>query len=255
MNTMAEVEDVEGNQREGRSPAYPYLSLEKAIDLAKILWGKIKQHDARLVTIAKVWELGEKSSGFRQSVAALKQFGFIEYIGIGEDRRVKLTELATRIILDERPNSLDRDTLLKRAALLPKIHTTLWEKWGMTLPPDVEIEAELTLDQGFSKAGARGLISEYKKTMVLSGLIPLDIMPVEEPDKVEPPASQTQSGTPKIASLAARGSQQPSIEERIVFKPGQEIALRFASEPDAYTYKSLIAYLEFRLKQIEKSDE
>jgi hypothetical protein len=31
--------------------------------------------------------------------------------------------------------------------------------------------------------------------------------------------------------------------------------MRFASEPDAYTYKSLIAYLEFRLKQIENNQE
>jgi hypothetical protein len=31
--------------------------------------------------------------------------------------------------------------------------------------------------------------------------------------------------------------------------------MRFASEPDAYTYKSLIAYLEFRLKQIENNNE
>jgi hypothetical protein len=39
------------------------------------------------------------------------------------------------------------------------------------------------------------------------------------------------------------------------FKPGQEISMRFASEPDAYTYISLIAYLEFRLKQIENNKE
>jgi hypothetical protein len=67
--------------------------------------------------------------------------------------------------------------------------------------------------------------------------------------------STTQGAKSKIAPLPPRVSQQPVIEERIVFKPRQEISTRFASEPDAYTYKSLIACLEFRLKQIENSKE
>jgi hypothetical protein len=36
---------------------------------------------------------------------------------------------------------------------------------------------------------------------------------------------------------------------------GQENVMRFAAEPDAYTYKSLIAYLGFRLKQKEENNE
>jgi hypothetical protein len=71
---------------------------------------------------------------------------------------------------------------------------------------------------------------------------------------LETPSSQTQTGSSKVTPLATR-ALQPAIEERIVFKPGQEISMRFASEPDAYTYKSLIAYLEFRLKQIENNNE
>jgi hypothetical protein len=63
-----------------------------------------------------------------------------------------------------------------------------------------------------------------------------------------------QLGTHRCSPSGQVG-QIVAIEERIVFKPGQEIAMRFATEPDAYTYKSLIAYLQFRLKQIEQSDE
>jgi len=253
MNPETQLEGA--STREGRSPNYPYIPLNEAIARAAKLRKGITKNEARIATAGDVWKLGNKSSGLRSIIAALKHFGFIDYIGSGTERKIKLTDAAHRIILDDRPDSPERNALIQKAALLPKAHALLWEKWKAELPPDVEIIAQLTLDEGFSQSGAAELLAEYKKTLEFAKLTGSVNMSDEDSDKVETSSSQTQSGNPKVTPLAPRSSQQAAIEERIVFKPGQEISLRFASEPDAYTYKSLIAYLGFRLKQIEQSDE
>lgn len=255
MADVAAVEELdETTARDGRSPAYPYIPLKQAIDRALALRGAVKQGDARIATAGSVWKLGPKSSGLRSTIAALKQFGLIQYIGTGAERKLKLTDDANRLYLDPRPNSPDREAIIVKLAKLPKPHATFWEKWGPDLPPDVEILAELKLELGFSESGASEFLAEYKATLEFAKLIGSDSMPGEESDKLETPSSQMQTAGSKVTPLALR-SQQSAIEERIVFKPGQEIVMRFAAEPDAYTYKSLIAYLEFRLKQKEENDE
>jgi len=254
MADIAEVEQLDSS-REGRSPGFPFIPLRRALERAKALRQKAKGNEARTVTAASAWEYGIKSSGLRQTIAALKHFGLIDYIGTGAERKIKLTEMANRIVLDERADSPERDALIKKAALTPKIFAELWEHWHGELPDDVEIRAELTLDRGFSQSGAAEAVMVFKQSLAFAKLISEDEMPEQESDILETQTSHAQSGNPKVAPLVPRASQQPTIEERIVFKPGQEISLRFASEPDAYTYKSLIAYLDFRLKQIEKSDK
>ena len=257
MNDLAEDEGREDDlsAREGRSPGYPFIPLNQALERARALRAGAKGNDVRVATAGTIWELGAKSSALRQTIAALKHFGLVEYIGTTADRKIKLTETASRIVLDERPGSVDRDTLIKKAALTPKIHAELWEKWGTNLPPDVEMQTELILERKFSKTGAADAIAVYKATLIFANLIIVGMMPDGESDKLERSTSQTQSGNPRVAPLVPRTSQQAAIEERIVFKPGQEIVMRFAAEPDVYTYKSLIAYLEFRLKQKETSDD
>lgn len=251
MADIAEAESLDSS-REGRSPGFPFIPLRQALERAKALRKSVKGNEARVVTAASAWNYGIKSSGLRQTIAALKHFGLIDYIGSGADRKIKLSDMANRIILDDRPESPERDALVKKAALTPKIHAELWEHWKGELLPDVEIRAELTLERGFSQSGAAEAVSVFKQSLAFAKLIGEDEMPEEESDILETQTSQ--GAKPKLAPLPPRASQ-PVIEERIVFKPGQEISMRFASEPDAYTYKSLIAYLEFRLKQIEKNDE
>lgn len=42
--------------------------------------------------------------------------------GTGEKRKVKLTSSALKILLDSRPESVEKSSLIKQAALSPKIH-------------------------------------------------------------------------------------------------------------------------------------
>jgi hypothetical protein len=255
MNDAAQPDEQNDlTTREGRSPGYPYIPLKQALARAKALRKAITKNDARIATAGNVWKLGVKSSGLRQTVAALKQFGLIEYIGSAEDRKVKLTASANRIILDERPDSPERDALIQKVALLPKVHAELWEKWGKDLPPDIEIVTELTLERGFSQSGANEFVTEYKETLAFANLVDVDKMPDMQSDISDRSGSPEQGERSKVNALhALRNPASSIIEERIVYKPGQDIFLRFTSEPDVEIYDFLKDYLEFRLSRLKKS--
>jgi hypothetical protein len=252
MADVAAVEEQdETTARDGRSPAYPYIPLKQAIDRALALRGAVKQGEARIATAGSVWKLGPKSSGLRSTLAALKQFGLIQYIGSGAERKIKMTEDTNRLYLDTRPNSPDRDAIIIKLAKLPKAHAAFWEKWGADLPPDVEILAELKLELGFSESGASEFLAEYKATLEFAKLIGSGSMPDEESGKLDTPSSQTPERA-KVTTIQGQRQTAGAISERIVYKPGQDISVGFSTEPDVAMYEFLKDYLDFRITQMKK---
>jgi hypothetical protein len=180
VTTMAEVEDKKAVA--GRSAAYPFIPLDKALARAEVLRKAVGKNDTRVVSAMSHWGYGEKSSGGIQTAAALKQFGLVEDSGAGKDRRLKLTDLAMRILLDQRPDSQDRKQLVQRAALLPKMHQELWERWGRDLPVNAELRHYLLLDRNFNENGADDLIKEYRVTISYAGLLDSDSIPPNSED-------------------------------------------------------------------------
>src|SRR5689334_2255157 len=92
-------------EKKHRSPAYPFIPLQKAVERAATLYERNKRHSTPLAVAAGLWGYKEKSSGGLQTVSALKQFGLLLDEGSGDKRHVRLTELAFRILLDEVPDS------------------------------------------------------------------------------------------------------------------------------------------------------
>src|SRR4051812_3080119 len=95
-----EITDDRGRDR---SPSFPYISLEPAITRAKVFEAQYRKFSARMANAAEVWSLSAKSSSMLQTVAALKAFGLMKDSGSGADRKIELTDLALRILKDERP--------------------------------------------------------------------------------------------------------------------------------------------------------
>ena len=163
-----------------RSAAYPSLPLSKAIERAASLYGKALHHSVPISVAASAWEYAEKSSGLFATVAALKQFGLLSDDGSGEKRRIKLTESAMRIVRDPDPTSEKRKSAIRNAALAPKIHSVLWEKYGaagVTGAMDVVLKSYLTLDRSddgeapYSDSSAEDLIAQYRSTVTFAGLM------------------------------------------------------------------------------------
>jgi hypothetical protein len=128
----------------------------------------------------KTWQLGVKSSSARETMSALNQFGLVDYEGRGPGRKVKLSDLAQKILLDVRPVSPERDGFIRTAALNPKIHADLWAEYGKDLPPDdYAIITFLARDKDYNEKAARDLTAEYRDTLLFAKLGEPGIIPPE----------------------------------------------------------------------------
>jgi hypothetical protein len=153
-----------------RSPAYPFISLGKALERAREFYTAQRQHAAPIVVAAQCWKFAVKSSGGLQTAAALKQYGLMKEAENTPTRQVLLTDLALRIIRDERESSLERGKAIQMAALMPKIHNELWAKWGSELPAEATVKYFLVQEKGYYEGSTDDLIKTYKDTIVFAKL-------------------------------------------------------------------------------------
>jgi hypothetical protein len=180
----------------GRSPGYPFISLEKAVTRARELKEAEGFYAVPIASAYKAWGISEKSSTSPLVVAALKHFGLLEYAGSGAARQCKLTDRAKRILQDVRPDSKDRAQLIRDAALTPAAHQDVLKKYPNGLPSDATLQTYLVLDRGFNETGAKSLIAELRDTLAfakvdLSGNIP---MPAASVDGEEDPPQKIEVG-------------------------------------------------------------
>ncbi|MEA2601601.1 MAG: hypothetical protein QOF89_2593 [Acidobacteriota bacterium] len=148
------------SRRKVRSPSFPFIGLREALERARAFYEAEQRNAARPETAAAHWGYSPKSSGGKQTTAALRAFGLLE-----GDTLVKLSGRALRILLDEREGSEDRDRLLKQAALLPPLHSRLWERYGPELPSAQTLRLSLILDEGFNENSVDDFLGEYKETL------------------------------------------------------------------------------------------
>lgn len=175
---------------QGRSPGYPFISLEKALVRAQELKDAEGFYSVPITSAYKAWGVSEKSSTSPLVVAALKHFGLLEYEGSGAARQCRLTDRAKRIIQDVRPDSKERAQLIRDAALTPSAHQDVLKKYPNGLPSDATLQTYLVLDRGFNETGAKALIAELRDTLAfakvdLSGTIPMPAASVDGDD--DPP--------------------------------------------------------------------
>jgi hypothetical protein len=152
-------------RKKGRSPAYPAIPLDVAIQRVRAVYERERRHPVPIPVIQEHWGYASNSGPANVTVAALKRYGLLHDEGQGPKRRAWLTELALEIVLSEEPAEF-----VRKAALAPDIHLELWEKYGGTLPSDATLRRELILSRGFTESGAREFISQFRKTIAFARL-------------------------------------------------------------------------------------
>lgn len=196
--------------KKDRSPSFPFIPLSKAVDRAEALNAAHRREPARLSVIGTTWGYGPKSSGLLQTVAALKQFGLVEDLGSGEDRKVMLTDLARRIILDTRPGA--REQAIQEAARRPRLIAEYLNRWVPERPSDSHCISELHLDRGFTAEAARQFLRVFDETVSYAHLADAD---ADETPSVEPQTSdlgQIEPRTRQVHHLQAAASV-PALPE------------------------------------------
>jgi hypothetical protein len=163
-----------------RSPSFPFIGLRAALDRTRTFYEAEQRNAARPETAAAHWGYSPKSSGGKQTVAALRAFGLVD-----GDALVKLSGRALRILLDEREGSEERLRLVQQAALMPPIHARLWERYGAELPSPQTLRLSLILDEGFNENSVDDFLTEYRETLEYARLL---TVPVREEHRAEQPA-------------------------------------------------------------------
>lgn len=198
-----------GERKRTRSPSYPAIDLEQAVDRARALLDRENRHWVPVNTALEAWGYSPASGLGLLILAALKKYGLLEEQGGGADRKVRLTDQAYEIVIDERDESPERAALLREAALRPRIHTELWNRYRSELPSDSTIRFELRKME-FSEEGSQKLITEWRRTFDYAGL-GLDTGGTEpaapEDEEFDTPApARTAAQNAVVAPLIAQAS-------------------------------------------------
>ena len=155
-------------RRPDNSQRFPSIHLPRALERVRELYKIAANHEVPVPTAGTAWGYSEKSSGVALTVSALKYFGLIDDIGNNEARKIKISDMALKIIRDPREISSDRDTLIRQAALTPPIHREIIEKYSGMPPSDEALKAHLLLDRGFKDEAVNDFVREFTATMAFA---------------------------------------------------------------------------------------
>lgn len=162
------VETPSPASKRDRSPNFPAIGLGRALERAEQLLTTARRYEVRLADAATAWGLGSKSSATLQTAAALIAYGLAEDSGSGEARKLKVSDLAWRILEDRRPGA--REQGLVEAAMKPKLIAEFVARWlDHGRPADPIATSELKFDRGFTEEAAARFIRVYDETIQFLG--------------------------------------------------------------------------------------
>jgi hypothetical protein len=151
-----------------RSPAYPGVSLPKAIEYAQAFYAKEHKHAAAPAIAARAMGFTDHKSGAAgTALAALKKFGLLLE---DEKGQVHLSPWALDIILAPSEDHAARLKAIREAALAPVVYRELWEKWNGRLPSDQNIGYYLERERSFNPNVIRSFIKDFRATVEFAGL-------------------------------------------------------------------------------------
>jgi hypothetical protein len=196
--TAAESED---RTRKERSPSFPFIPLKKAIERAQAMWVSHRKNPARISAVGETWGYSAASSGLLQTIAALKSYGLIDDIGRGEDRRLQISDLASRILLDSRPSA--KENAIKEAAEKPKVIAEYLKVWLDHRPSQSHCISELTLDRGFNEDAAMLFMRIFDENISFANL--------KGDDKIEPVSDEAQMDTTEVGDAVTIRAESRAI--------------------------------------------
>ncbi len=252
-----------------RSPNYPYISLERSVTLAEKLFDSNKRYPVPIAAAAKSWEISPTSSTLPRFVAALLSYGLLDSDGEKNDKRVRISDLAFKIIIDKRPNSLERKKALIEAALIPTIFQKLTAHFPDGLPGDETLKYTLIADFKFNPESAGDVIKIFRETMDYtqfyeSGIISEEQTDSEETSMVKGSVNEmsikvSNPPIPDLSKLSTLGiGVDASLEREVAKYPvGKDTSIRLIAtgKITQKAIKKLIAILELNLEDFPNDEQ
>ena len=165
------------------------------------------------------WGYSAKSSGGRETRAALRYFGLITVEGDSETGKVKLTEKALRVLLDKREDQTEKKALIRELALTPPVHKQLLADYPQGIKLDASVTHSLMFDHGFNQNAASEIVNEFKATAAFAGLYDPDIvLDIKSGQTQDSGSEDGQNSPPKIGDLV-----QAEIDGALVFEKPRRV--------------------------------
>lgn len=194
---MSDTQSDKVNIPQARSPAFPYISLDVALERAKQIYKEVREHPQPREVLAKAYGKPATSSATIQTFATLAQYGLLENVTTPTGRKMRVSTLAQTIFNPHAPQEKTQQAI-KTAALKPAIFVELWERYKDTsgLNDNVPLYY-LTEERGhehggvFTDKAAQDVLRVYRATLRFAGISGSDNIqaspPVDE-DETPPPS-------------------------------------------------------------------
>jgi hypothetical protein len=140
-----------------RSPNYPALGLQEAINRTAALYKVQHTHLAPREVVAKGMGYSGLNGASATAVSALIKYGLLEREG--ED--LKVSERAMRILHPHNPD--EKASALREAALSPPLFAELMERFPGQMPNE-DLLRNYLVRKGFAEAALSPVISAYRET-------------------------------------------------------------------------------------------
>lgn len=253
---------TESHATKDRSPNFPFITLANALRRAEEFYAKEKRGAAPLTIAASHWRLSPKSSGALQTAAALKSYGLMSDEGSGAARKLRLTELALRIILDNRPDSTEKRAYMQQAARTPAVATEVYTLWPDGLPSSANLHHHLVLERKFNEATAHRVVKIIQENHIYTGLdssspqepVSGDGNDFDDSDTIDAITAPVSAHMPNLdPAVAIPRSAVPSpgaTTERLVIGDAV-LTIQFAGQPTADVFEFLEQYGAFRKKVLK----
>jgi hypothetical protein len=213
----AETENGEKKKRaqrtHHRSPSYPMLGLEDAIESARLIYNEDKRSFTSRAVILKHLGYKDEGSGVgNRALSALKQYGLLEEQEQSGQFRVS-DRAYTILFLSEA--SEERRAKLCEAALAPTVFREMWAKYGSDAS-DETLKDYLIRSKNFNPISVVEVVRNYKSTMELAKPVEITYTGGDEDEheqEEEVTAEQQPSTTPGIQSRPGPPLKIPRVPE------------------------------------------
>jgi hypothetical protein len=244
-----------------RGPAYPYVGLQQAVELSKKMYNFAKRTPALPDAVIKeAWGYSPTSSSGQKVLAALRYFGLVEDVDVGEARQIKISDRAYRILVDS-ADSPDRKKALQDAVLAPKAYAYCWKKWDGETPP--AMRSHLIFDQGFNEGTIDAFLRDYKTSIQFAGLTKgtaIEGMADEETvedsqiEKTSEGVESSKDSKAKIETAIRQAEQAGGIKmwNEVFNLPEGAVTIQIPASLSAESFEDLEAGLELFKRKIRR---
>ena len=240
-------------QKRPRSPNFPYIGLQKAVEFTVKLFEEDKMNFTNYQLALKHMGLPPTSSTSRRILSAMLEYGLLEDKNEGEDKEVRITQLAKRIVLDERPRSIEKLQNLREAVLNSDLMKKAWSVWNdkSGLPNDEAIKYKLRNDWDFTDRASDRFIQVLRDNFTYSELYNYAVL--ENNDQEDENLNSTEEPENNQKGMKEKMSTPPKhpnswLEFSITLGTSKIVRLAISNKIDNDDFNFLLQWLE-RIKE------